>query len=134
VLRHGRDVYPYVNDHPSARLPLRTKSAELALDAMTAREGRIQARHRIRPVEGWWRRIGNGQSGVNIVRATAGGKRDSLTIPPPPTATGLASGGAPTSVTLPDSLEGNTEHRWPVALPDGETVLFVSFRGNVNGL
>jgi Tol biopolymer transport system component len=42
-----------------------------------------------------------------------------------------AAGGAPARLTLPDTAAGVGSHRWPVVLPDEETVLFSAWGGNL---
>jgi Tol biopolymer transport system component len=39
-----------------------------------------------------------------------------------------ANGGAPRTLTTPDTAAGETSHRWPLVLADGETVLYTSWR------
>jgi Tol biopolymer transport system component/tRNA A-37 threonylcarbamoyl transferase component Bud32 len=43
----------------------------------------------------------------------------------------MATGGVPETLTRPDTAAGVTSHRWPVVLPDGETVLFSAWGGNL---
>jgi serine/threonine protein kinase/Tol biopolymer transport system component len=42
-----------------------------------------------------------------------------------------AVGGVAAPLTRPDTAAGETSHRWPVVLPDGETLLFTAWRGSL---
>jgi serine/threonine protein kinase/Tol biopolymer transport system component len=42
-----------------------------------------------------------------------------------------AAGGEAVGLTLPDSTQGERDHLWPIAFPDGETVAFVIWYGSL---
>ncbi|HKI95137.1 MAG TPA: protein kinase [Gemmatimonadales bacterium] len=42
-----------------------------------------------------------------------------------------AAGGDAVALTHPDSAHGETDHLWPVAVPDGNLVAFTSYRGSL---
>jgi Tol biopolymer transport system component/tRNA A-37 threonylcarbamoyl transferase component Bud32 len=42
-----------------------------------------------------------------------------------------AAGGEPVALTHPDSADGKTVHIWPIALPDGKSVVFVLYSGSL---
>jgi len=44
-----------------------------------------------------------------------------------------AAGGDPVAVTQPDTAQGEHDHLWPIALPDGKRVVFVIWSGSLAG-
>jgi len=44
-----------------------------------------------------------------------------------------ASGGVPVALTRPDTTAGEQNHFWPIALPDGKTVVFAIWSGSLPG-
>jgi len=42
-----------------------------------------------------------------------------------------ASGGEAVALTQPDSAKGERDHLWPIALPDGKTIVFVIWAGSL---
>jgi serine/threonine-protein kinase len=42
-----------------------------------------------------------------------------------------AAGGEPVALTQPDTANGEYEHLWPIALPDGRTIVFVIWSGSL---
>ena len=43
-----------------------------------------------------------------------------------------AAGGEPVALTEPDTANGKTDHIWPIALPDGKSVVFVIWSGSLS--
>jgi Tol biopolymer transport system component/tRNA A-37 threonylcarbamoyl transferase component Bud32 len=43
-----------------------------------------------------------------------------------------AAGGEPVALTQPDTANGKTDHIWPIALPDGKSVIFVIWSGSLS--
>jgi len=58
---------------------------------------------------------------------------DDMIVYTPQTGGGLysvsAAGGEPTELTVPDTVAGETSHRWPDVLPNGKAVVFTVFGG-----
>jgi eukaryotic-like serine/threonine-protein kinase len=42
-----------------------------------------------------------------------------------------AAGGVPVALTQPDTVKGERDHLWPIALPDGKTIVFVLWSGSL---
>jgi Tol biopolymer transport system component/tRNA A-37 threonylcarbamoyl transferase component Bud32 len=43
-----------------------------------------------------------------------------------------AAGGEPVALTHPDTASGRTDHLWPIALPDGKSIVFVIWSGSLS--